>query len=148
MPKLLFKVQFLVAKNVFREAYVAVVKQDSVDPTRVVQGELPLPNIYSAYGKICMGNIFTELKNPAEATRGQLISSVWEAFISSNWNVDLLEGSGFPANLEEVAAGVEPVLSEEDVSYGAEQLLIRLLNVLHTPDGYTKLDWRNLGVPI
>lgn len=148
LPKLLFKVQFLVSNNAFREAAVAVVKHDSVDPTRIVQGELPLPNIYSAHGGICMGNIFTEIENPAEATRGQLVSSVWEAFISSNWNTDLLTGTGFPSNLDSVAAEVEAVLAEEYVSSSEGRSLIRLLNVLHTPDGYTKLNWHDLGVPL
>lgn len=95
-----------------------------------------------------MGNIFTEIENPAEATRGQLVSSVWEAFISSNWNTDLLTGTGFPSNLDSVAAEVEAVLAEEYVSSSEGRSLIRLLNVLHTPDGYTKLNWHDLGVPL
>lgn len=139
MPQCVFSVK---ANNnsVVQSARVYVVKSDSILFDKMTLANLPLPNIYQD-GSICMGS--TRIENQENIqSKGQLVMAVWDLFLNSNWNLDLMFNKLFPSNLEDVyrtlpehAVNTAPACSDTTLR------LLKLLDCMHDDNAYMKLNW-------
>jgi len=132
MPPLLFTVKY--SGQVYKGSSVFVLKEDSVDPARIVKARLPFPNIF-ADGSICMGNTHVLVAPEKELSKAQLLLQSWDLWLNGEHNNDLLNNAVYPRNLNEV---YESIYGEE--SPWARQLRT-LIEVLKVQGKWEELEW-------
>lgn len=141
LPPCIFKVK---ANNndVVQQVAVYVIKADSVVFDNIKLAHLPLPNIYND-GSVCMGS--TRIEDQASITsKGQLVMAVWDLFINSNWNLDLLTSNILPDNLSAVYETLPVHAVDTGCSTGRVLSLLQLLDCLHDDTAYLNLNWAGL----
>lgn len=143
LPSCVFKVKAN-SNNVVQHVAVYVIKEDSVVLDNIKLAHLSLPNIYSD-GSICMGSTrITDQTNIK--SKGQLVMAVWDLFINSNWNLDLLSSGRFPDNLSAVYESLPTHVTDTGTEDGRVLSLLKLLDCLHDDTAYLNLNWANAYV--
>lgn len=145
LPSCVFKVKAN-NNNVVQHVAVYVIKEDSIVFDNIKLGHLPLPNIHND-GIVCMGS--TRIADQANIkSKGQLVMAVWDLFINSNWNLDLLTTGIFPANLSAVYETLPTHAVDTGIEDGSVLSLLKLLDCLHDDTAYLNLNWANAYVHI
>ena len=87
----------------------------------------------------------TRIEDQASITsKGQLVMAVWDLFINSNWNLDLLTSSILPDNLIDVYESLPVHAVDTGCSTERVLSLLQLLDCLHDDTAYLNLNWAGL----
>lgn len=145
MPPVVFGVYF--SGQIFREAYIKVLAEDSLADRNIRFGMLPLPNVWND-SKICMGGMRVVNSSQENLSKAQLLLQTWDLFLNGNANEDLLHVENFPENIKEVFEKYATKEQKEEISINRRGLNNRILHlkmllaILSESGRWEELKWR------
>ena len=108
LPPCVYTVTARKGSNTVADTNIKLLLQDSMAPEKCVFAHMPLPNIYPD-GNICMGSTaITDSYDPSTWSKSRVVSTVFDLFINTNWNYDLLHTCDMPENLNAVFEELYP----------------------------------------
>lgn len=145
MPPVVFGVYF--SGQIFKEAYIKVLAEDSLADRNIKFGMLPLPNVWTD-SKICMGGMRVVNSGQDNLSKSQLLLQTWDLFLNGNANEDLLHVENFPENIKEVFEKYATKEQQEEIKINRRGLNNKILHlkmflvVLSEPGRWEELQWR------